>query len=192
MNRGPAHLNRTGLVLVGAVMIAVGGAGLARGAGAFGHGRSTGPVLSGAVRRYAADHDWFWPAVAAAVIVLALLGLAWLFAQGRPGRLPGLAMEPDAAGGRTRLSGKAVTDALESEVGEYVGVRTVRARLIGSSRRPELRLNVAYGQRADPAELRSRIEEEGMPRLAAALGRESVPAVVRLRLVKGDRADTLL
>ncbi|MFF0521994.1 alkaline shock response membrane anchor protein AmaP [Actinomadura nitritigenes] len=192
MNRGPAHLNRTGLVLVGTLMVAVGGAGLARGAGVFGHGRATGPVFSGTVRRYAADHDWFWPAVAAVVIVLALLGLAWLFAQGRPGRLPGLAMEPNAAGGRTRLSGKAVTDALESEVGEYPGVRTVRARLIGSSRRPELRLNVAYGRRADPAELRSRIEEEGMPRLAAALGRESVPAVVRLRLVKGERADTLL
>lgn len=192
MNRWPAPLNRTGLVLVGAVMAAAGGAGLARSAGVFGHDRATGRVFSGDVRRYAADHDWFWPAIAAAVIVLALLGLAWLFAQGRPGRLPGLAMEPDAAGGRTRLSGKAVTDALEAEVGEYPGVRTARARLIGSSRRPELRLSVAYGRRADPAELRSRIEEEGMPRMAAALGRESVPAVVRLRLVKGHRADTLL
>jgi hypothetical protein len=192
MNRRPAHLNRTGLVLVGAVMIAAGGAGLARGAGAFGHDRATGRVFSGTVRRYAADHGWFWPAVAAAVIILALLGLAWLLAQGRTGRLPGLAMEPDPSGGRTRLSGKAVTDALESEIGEYPGVRTARARLIGSSRRPELRLNVAYMRRADPAELRRRIEEEGMPRLAAALGRESVPAVVRLRLVKGDRAETLL
>jgi hypothetical protein len=192
MNRGPAHLNRTGLILTGVIMFAVGGAGLARGAGAFGDDRATGRVFSGAVRRYAADNDWFWPAIAAAVIVLALLGLAWLLAQRRPGRLPGLALEPDAAGGRTRVSGKAVTDALESEVGEYLGVRSARARLIGSSRRPELRLNVAYGQRADPAELRRRIEEEGMPRLAGALGRESVPAVVRLRLVKGDRADTLL
>ncbi|QKG25488.1 alkaline shock response membrane anchor protein AmaP [Actinomadura verrucosospora] len=190
--RRPAQLNRTGLVLVGALMVAVGGAGLARGAGVFGESRATGRVFSGAVRRYAAGHGWFWPAVAAAVIVLALLGLAWLLAQGRTGRLPGLAMEPDSAGGRTRLSGRAVTDALEAEVGEYPGVRTARARLVGSSRRPELRLNVAYLRRADPAELRRRIEEEAMPRLSAALGRESVPAVVRLRLVQGDRAETLL
>ncbi|MDL4821959.1 alkaline shock response membrane anchor protein AmaP [Actinomadura opuntiae] len=192
MNRRPAHLNRTGLVVVGALMVAAGGVGFARGLGVFGDGRATGPVFSATVRRYAADHGWFWPAVAAALIVLALLGLAWLLAQGRSGRLPGLAMEPDPSGGRTRLSGRAVTDALESEVREYPGVRTVRARLLGSSRRPELRLNVAYGRRADPADLRRRIEEEGMPRLAAALGREAVPAVVRLRLVSGDRAETVL
>ncbi|MWA03967.1 alkaline shock response membrane anchor protein AmaP [Actinomadura sp. LD22] len=191
-DRRPAHLNRTGLVLVGALMVAAGGAGLARGAGAFGGDRAGGLVFSGTVRRYAADHGWFWPAVAAAVIVLALLGLAWLLAQGRTGRLPGLAVEPDPSGGRTRVSAKAVTDALEAEVAEYPGVRTARARLIGSSRRPELRLNVTYLRRADPAELRRRIEDEGMPRLATALGRPSIPAVVRLRLVKGDRAETLL
>ncbi|MFI0367683.1 alkaline shock response membrane anchor protein AmaP [Actinomadura sp. 1N219] len=192
MDRRPAHLNRTGLTLLGAVLAAAGGAGLARGLGAFGDGRASAPVLSGEVRRFADERGWFWPALAAAAVVLALLGLAWLLAQGRSGKMAGLALEPDADAGGTRLSAKAVTGAIEDEIGEYPGVRKARARLIGSSRRPELRLNVAYGQRADAAELRRRIEEESVPRLCAALERDSVPTVVRLRLVRKEQPPTVV
>ncbi|WP_165967003.1 alkaline shock response membrane anchor protein AmaP [Actinomadura sp. 7K507] len=192
MDRRPAHLNRTGLALAGAVLAAAGGAGLARGLGAFGDGRASAPVLTGGARGFAEDNGWFWPAVAAAVVVLALLGLAWLLAQARTGRLPGLALEPDAEVGTTRLSAKAVADAVEADIGEYPGVRKVRARLIGSSRRPELRLSIAYGQHADPAELRRRVQDEAVPRLRAALERDSLPTVVRLRLVPGDRTPTVI
>lgn len=191
MDRRPAHLNRTGLVLLGAVLAAAGGAGLARGLGAFGEDRASGAVLTEA-RRFAGDHGWFWPALAALAVVLALLGLAWLFAQGRSGKLAGLSLEPDAATGRTRLSAKAVTGALEAEIEEYPGVRKVRARLIGSSGKPELRLNVAYGRLADPADLRWRIQDEAVPRLCAALERDSVPAVVRLRLVPKEQPPTVV
>ncbi|MGP4022218.1 alkaline shock response membrane anchor protein AmaP [Actinomadura sp. 3N407] len=192
MDRRPAHINRTGLTLLGAVLAAGGGAGLARGLGVFGDGRASAPVLTDQARSFADDNGWFWPAVAAAAVVLALLGLAWLLAQARTGRLPGLALEPDAEAGTTRLSAKAVTGALEAEVGEYPGVRKVRARLIGSSKRPELWLNVAYGQLADPAELRRRVQDEAVPRLRAALERDSVPTVVRLRLVPGEQSPTVI
>ncbi|TDB88596.1 alkaline shock response membrane anchor protein AmaP [Actinomadura sp. 7K534] len=192
MDRRPAHLNRTGLILVGVVLAAAGGAGLARGLGVFGDGRASAPVLTAGVRRFAEDNAWFWPAVAAAAVVLALLGIAWLLAQGRTGRLPGLALEPDAGAGTTRLSAKAVSAALEAEIGEYPGVRKVRARLIGSSGRPELRLNIAYGEHADPAELRRRVQDEAVPRLRAALERDSVPTVVRLRLVSGEQTPTVV
>ena len=191
MDRRPAHLNRTGLVLLGAVLAVAGGAGLARGLCVFGSGRASGPILTGQVRRFADGHGWFWPAVAGVAVVLALLGLAWLLAQGRSGRLGSLAMEPDAAAGRTRLAAKAVTRALEREIGDYPGVRKARARLVGSSARPELRLNVRYGLRADPADLHRRIMDEGVPRLCAALERDSVPAVVRLRLARGEQRPTV-
>lgn len=192
MDRRPARINRTGLTLLGAVLAAGGGAGLARGLGAFGDGRASSPVLTGEARRFAEDNGWFWPAVAAAAVVLALLGLAWLLAQARTGKLPGLALEPDAEAGTTRLSAKAIAGALEDEIGEYPGVRNVRARLIGSSKRPELRLNVAYGQLADPAELRRRVQDEAVPRLRTALERDSVPTVVRLRLVPGEQSPTVI
>ncbi|MEU8802835.1 alkaline shock response membrane anchor protein AmaP [Spirillospora sp. NPDC048819] len=192
MDRRPARINRTGLTLLGAVLAAAGGAGLARGLGAFGDGRASSPVLTGGARRFAEDNAWFWPAVAAAAVVLALLGLAWLLAQGRTGKLPGLALEPDAEAGTTRLSAKALAGALEAEIGEYPGVRKVRARLVGSSRRPELRLNVAYERLADPAELRRRVQDEAVPHLRAALERDSVPTVVRLRLVPGEQSPTVI
>ncbi|GAA0579054.1 alkaline shock response membrane anchor protein AmaP [Actinomadura livida] len=192
MDRRPAHLNRTGLALTGAVLTVVGGASLARGLGAFGDGRASAPVLTAGARRFAEDNAWFWPAVAAAAVLLALLGLAWLLAQGRTGRLRGLELEPDTGAGGTRLSAKAVSGALETEIGEYPGVQKVRARLIGSSSRPELRLDIAYGRQADPAELRRRVQEEAVPRLRAAVERDSVPTVVRLRLVSGERTPTVI
>ncbi|QFG24347.1 alkaline shock response membrane anchor protein AmaP [Actinomadura sp. WMMB 499] len=190
MDRHPARTNRTGLIALGVVLLGAGGVGLARGAGLFGD--ETARVLSPGVRAFAEDNAWFWPVIAAAAVLLALLGLLWLIGQLRTHRVPALSMEPDPHDGKTRLSAKAVTGALEREIEEYPGVRRVRARLLGSSRRPELRLNVTYGQRADPAELRRRIQEEGVPRLCAALERETVPTVVRLRLVPREEPTTVV
>ncbi|WP_067452833.1 alkaline shock response membrane anchor protein AmaP [Actinomadura macra] len=183
MDRRPAHLNRTGLILLGLLLAIPGAAALARGLGAFGDGRASSPVLSTRVHDYVNDQSWFWPAVAVASVVLALLGLAWLLAQGRSSRLPALTLEPKGGDGTTHLPAKAVTDALEAEIEEYPGVRSARARLLGTSRNPKLRLNVAYSRRADLSELRQRIADEALRRLCLALEREEVPAVVRLRLV---------
>ncbi|QXJ21691.1 alkaline shock response membrane anchor protein AmaP [Actinomadura graeca] len=186
MDRRPAHLNRTGLILFGLLLALPGAAALARGLGAFGDRRASSAVLSDRVRDYAGDHSWFWPAVTAAAVVLALLGLAWLLAQARSSRLHALRLEPEPREGGTRLPAKAVTDALEAEIGDYPGVRNVRARLLGTSGRPRLRLNVAYGRHADLSDLRHRITDEALRRLCTALEREEVPAVVRLRLVSDE------
>lgn len=191
MDRHVAHINRTGLVLVGLVLMAAGGAALARGLGAFGNGRASDPVLSDGVRRYADDHGWFWPSVGAAAVVLALFGLAWLFAQGRSRRLRGFSMEPDAYAGATRLSAKAVTDAVESDIEEYPGVQSARARLTGTSEWPRMSLSVAYEGHADVADLRRRIGDEAVRRLCATLERDTVPTVVRLRLVSADDRATV-
>jgi hypothetical protein len=191
MDRRPAHVNRTGLILLGIVLTAAGGAGFARGLGAFGDARASAPVL-GEARRFADDHGWFWPAVAAAAVVMALLGLAWLLMQIRSGRLRGLALEPDDEAGTTRVEAKAIAGALEAEIGEYPGVHKVRARLIGSSKRSELRLDIAYGQGADPAELRRRIQDVAIPRLCTALDRGSIPTVVRLRPLPGKQPATVI
>lgn len=192
MDRRPAHVNRTGLLLLGTVLAVAGGAGFARGVGAFGDARSSSPVLTGEARRFADENSWFWPAVAAAAVVLALLGLAWLLMQLRSGRSRGFMLEPDAEASRTRVEAGAITGALEAEIGEYPGVRTVRARLISSSKGSELRLKVAYGSAADPAELRRRIQDEAIPRLCAALERESIPTVVRLHPLSREQPATVI
>jgi len=192
MDRRPAHVNRTGLLLLGAVLAAAGGVGFARGVGAFGNARTSSPVLTGEARRFADEHGWFWPAVAAAAVVLALLGLAWLLMQLRSGRSRGITLEPTAENGATRVEAGAIAGALEAEIGEYPGVRKVRARLIGSSKGSELRLKVAYGPAADPAELRRRIQDEAIPRLCGAIERESIPTVVRLHPLSREQPATVI
>ncbi|MEO3828276.1 alkaline shock response membrane anchor protein AmaP [Actinomadura sp. B10D3] len=191
MDRRPAHVNRTGLLLLGIVLAAAGGGGLARGLGAFGDARASAPVL-GEARRFSNEHGWFWPAVAAAAVVMVLLGVAWLLQHVRSGRLRGLALEPDVEAGTTRVEARAIAGALEAEIGEYPGVHKVRAGLIGSSKRSELHLNIAYGQDADPAELRRRIQDEAIPRLCTALERGSIPTVVRLRPLPRKQPATVI
>lgn len=192
MDRRHARINRTGLLVLGAVLVAAGGLGLARGFGAFGSARASGPVLTAEARRFADGHGWFWPAVAAVAVVLALLGLSWMLAQLRSSRLRGLSLEPDIRAGATRVEAGAVTDALEGEIGEYPGVRRVRAQLIRAPKGAGLRLSIVYGQEADPAELRRRIQDEALPRLCAALERESIPTVVRLRLTPREQPATVV
>ncbi|XVQ10146.1 alkaline shock response membrane anchor protein AmaP [Spirillospora sp. CA-255316] len=189
MDRHASRLNHVCLALLGLVLLAAGVLGLARGLGAFGRDAAADPLITDAMRRYAAGQGWFWPVVAGAGAMLAVLGLAWLLAQARSERLPGLALEPDPSKGATRVSERAVTAALEEEIGEYPGVRGVRAHLLGSSARPRLTLNVAYGGQADLDALRRRIREEAVPRLRVALERDSLPAVVKLRLLseEGER-----
>ncbi|MQY06705.1 alkaline shock response membrane anchor protein AmaP [Actinomadura macrotermitis] len=185
MDRRAARINRFGLIVFGILLLAAGAAALARGLGAFGGARSRDALITGAMRDYAGGHGWFWYAVAAAGVVAALLGIVWLLAQSRTDRLPGLALEPDAADGRTRVSERAVTDALETEIEDYPGVRAAHARLVGSPDAPRLRLHVSYDRRADLQGLRRGIADQAVTRLCTALDRRSLPTVVRLQLVSG-------
>ncbi|WP_329522115.1 alkaline shock response membrane anchor protein AmaP [Spirillospora sp. NBC_01491] len=192
MDRRAARLNRIALTVLGLVLLGAGGAALARALGAWGGGRASEPLLTGQVRRFAADQGWFWPLLAAIAVVLTLFGLYWLVAQGRSHRLPGLNLAPDDADGKTRLSAGAITNVVQDEIEEYPGVNGARARLMGTADRPRLRLNVSYSHRADLAALRTRIGEEAVPRLCAALEHDSLPTVVRLRLVPAKENRTVV
>lgn len=192
MDRRAARLNRLGLTVLGLVLLAAGGLALARSLGAFGEGAAGDPVLAPGVRDFAADQGWFWPVLGAAGVVLALLGLAWLLAQGRSERLHGLTMEaggPDE--GATRLPAKVVAAAVERDVNGLPGVDKATARLLGGRDHPRLLLNVAYSSHADLASLRRHLTEEVLPRVRTALEREKLPAMVRLRLTTSPRPRTL-
>lgn len=191
MDRRAARINRTGLTLVGLLLLAGGGAALARALGTWGSGSAADPLLADSLRRYPDGQSWFWPAVAAGAVVVTLLGLAWLFAQGRTEKLPGLSLEPDRSEGSTRVASRAVTEAIEADVNALPGVRKARARLLGSQRHPRLMLTMTYGTRADLAALRGHIADEAVTRLRTALEVDSLPTVVRLRLVSGEERRSL-
>lgn len=190
MDRRASRLNHVILTLLGLALAVAGGLALARGLGAWGRSRAAEPVLTDATRGYASDHSWFWPAVAGGAVVLGLLGLYWLLAQLRSHRMRGgLAVDGGGSGGETRLSGRAVTEALENDIGAFPGVQGVKAQLTGDDTHPGVRLDISYDRRADTTALRSNLHDRAIPRMRTALGVDSIPAVVRLHLV-GAKEET--
>lgn len=183
MNPRADRGNRAVLIVIGLLLTAAGGLGLALSYGAFGDGRARQPVLTPATRDFVhRNHGWFWLAVAAAAVVLGLLALRWLLTQTGTDRVRQLPLEPDTRAGSTTLAANALTAAVSGEIESYHGVRQAGARLLHDPRRPDLILSVAVNDRADLAALRRRIEEEAITHARHAVGRDVLPVRLQLRL----------
>lgn len=176
MNR-PAGLNRTLLAIAGLLLIAAGAIPAAirfRWLPALGGDR---PVVPGA----ALPPTWALYVAAAAGIVVALAGLRWLAAQlvRKPGSRT-WRFDDGAAGSTELATGTAVAPFTE-EVRGYPGVRSATASLTGSRDHPELFAVLSLEQDGDPAAIRDRIRDDGVPRLCQALDLDSLPTRVELR-----------
>jgi hypothetical protein len=183
MTRHTAHVSRTGLVIVGLLLLLGGGVVLARGLNASSSilGSSHAPLLTHAQVRYPTQHGWVWPAAAAAAAVIALLALWWMAAQTSTKTVRRLPLEPDRIHGTTVLHADAATGAITDELESYPGIRSAGAALHGSPLAPGLRLSVTAENRADPATSRTRIETEALAHLRTALELDTIPTVLRIR-----------
>ena len=183
MKRHTAHVSRTGLVLVGLILLLGGSAVLARGLAASPSvlGSSHAHLLTHEQAQYPAQHGWVWWVVAAAAAVIALLALWWMAAQTSTKTLRRLPLEPDRIHGATVLRADAATGAITDELESYPSIRAAAATLQGSAAAPGLRLSVTAENRADPATSRARIETEALPHLRTALELDTIPTVVRIR-----------
>jgi len=183
MTRHTAHVSRTGLVIIGLILLLAGGAVLARGLNASSSvlGRSDAPLLTHSQVTYPTQHGWVWPVAAAAAAVIALLALWWMAAQTSTKTVRRLPLEPDRTQGTTVLRAGAATGAITDELKSYPSIRAADATLQGSSRTPDLRLSVTAENRADPATSRTRIETEALPHLRTALELDSIPTVLRMQ-----------
>jgi hypothetical protein len=186
---GTRRANRTVLALLGFVLLAAGAAGIAAGTGLFGDGVRTNKVIPQDTRDWVAAHDWFWLAVAAGSILIALLALRWLLAQTSTNRLRRLDVESDRSAGRTVLSGAAVTDAVAAEIGSYRGVNSASAHLLGTRGAPTLLVHATLDGRGDPAEIRTRIQTEAVAHVRQALEAPDLPVRLELRLAGASRRD---
>ncbi|RJL33188.1 alkaline shock response membrane anchor protein AmaP [Bailinhaonella thermotolerans] len=180
MNRHKSHINRTALTLVGLVLLAAGALALAKALGAF--GRRTGHLMTPAMERFAAQHQWFWWAVAAGLLVLVVLGLSWLLAQGGSDRVRGGLHLADGPDGVTRMNAGAATDAVTSELKALPGVQDAHTTLAGTPDKPYLRVNVTIDESTDVASFRTRLRNHVIARLRTALELDHLQSLVRLRL----------
>lgn len=182
MNRHTAHVSRSGLLVIGLILLLGAGAVLARGLGASASvlGSPGAPLLTHGQVSYPTRNGWVWPVVAAGSFVIALLALWWMAAQTSTRTVRRLPVEPDRLHGTTVLRADAATRAITDEIDGITSIRSSSAALQGSSVNPDLRLAVVAENRADPAVLRARIETEALPHLRTALERDTIPTVLRL------------
>jgi hypothetical protein len=183
MTRHTARVSRTGLAIIGLILLLGAGAVLARGLSASTAvmGSPDAPLLTQAQVQYPATNSWVWPVVAAGSFVIALLALWWMAAQSRTRAVGRLPLEPDRRHGTTTLRADAATGALTDELDSDPSIRGSDALLHGSATTPGLRLGVTAENRADPGLVRAGIETEALPRLRGALELEKIPTVLRLQ-----------
>lgn len=187
MNTHVNRVNRTFLALLGILLLAAGVAGLVLSLGGFGAERAGAALLPDQVRGFADQQPWFWWAVAAVCVILALLGLRWLLAQLRTERVGELDLTEDDREGLTTLNSSAVCDAAEEEIENFRGV--ARAAVSVRERKSrQVELTVDLTDYADIAEIRSHLEEQTVPHLRQAIDDADIPVEIELRLGRGRGA----
>jgi hypothetical protein len=163
------RINRFLLAAIGLVLIVGGGLVLALGMSLFGSGRADQPVIPAGVTTFIRDNPWFWWAVAALCIVVALLTLRWLIAQLHTSSLSHLNVEPDRRDGETVLEARAISDAVEHEVEAMSGVSSASMQLLGQQSSHRHKLTVLLDDRADINAVRSRLSRQTVTNLRRAL-----------------------
>jgi hypothetical protein len=140
-------------------------------------------VTNQRVRTFAADHMWFWIALAAAAILIALLALRWLAVQTRTEAIRTIRLEPDPRHGGTTLSARTLTAALRDDLGESPYLRRTQATLTGHHAHPRLALIVTLEPDADPTAVEQRIHE-ALERFRQAMENDHLMATVELRTAR--------
>ena len=181
-------VNRTVAGLLGLLLLAAGTLGLALSFGVLGD--SGAPVLPRGLRDFAQRQPWFWWAVAAGCLLLAVLGLLWLLAQLRTDRVSRMDLTTDGREGLTTVHTRALADAVEAEVGKLRGVGGASAAVLDRKGR-RVDLTVDLTEYADIGEIRRTLEERVVAHARQAVDDPDLPVDIQLRPGKarsGSRA----
>jgi hypothetical protein len=179
------HADRTNrflLALFGLIVLVAGAAGMAASTGVFGGATARQSLFANRASSFIGHHGgWFWPAVAAVCLLLALACLRWILALlASTDRVREIVIAGDADQGTTIVQPAAITDALTREISTYHGVDSARGRIIGDGRSPQIVLRVSPSPAADLHALHQRIETEALAHARQALSKPAVPIQVDL------------
>ena len=181
MSARASIVNRIVLAVLGLLLLAAGGLGLARGIGTFGARRAESPVLPEAVRTFPDGRPWFWWAVVGVLLLIAVLALGWLLAQLKMTRSTArLDQTTDAQDGYTTLHAGALTKAVEDDAIGIPGVAKASAN-VHDLQRQELSLRVDLADSADIDTVRARLENEVVAHLREAVSQPDFPVSIELR-----------
>lgn len=186
---GTVRTNRLVLALIGLLLLLAGAAVVLLGAEVFGSSRAAEPIISPATTDFVHRNGWYWPAVAVAAALVALLSLRWLVIQGHSNRLSSLPLGADGRDGRTTLPASALTGALEREVANLRGVSSARAHLSGDPESPQLSIRLSLDGRVPARELHQQIVGSVLRDARHALGTESLLTRLEFELPKSSQRD---
>ncbi|MCE0766077.1 alkaline shock response membrane anchor protein AmaP [Pseudonocardia kujensis] len=177
-----ARVDRIWLALLGFVLLAAGTLAALLGYGVFGAGRAARPLLDPLIvdALRAQQQLWRWVAIAVGV-VLVVLGLWWAVRSLRPERRPDLLLD-GSTDSTLLVTAGAVAGAVGDRAAALPGVGRARARMVGSTGTPALRLTVWVTDEADVADVCRRLETEVVAEARRALGLAHLPVAVRLEL----------
>jgi hypothetical protein len=178
--------NRTVLVLIGLVLLAVGVGGLLLSLDLIGAGTGRRPVVPDLVAGFVIGTSWLPWAAAAAAFVVALLGLWWLLAQFRVDWPTQLDLTGDRPDGTTTLAAGALTDAVEDDAASIRGVTGASASLRSQPTR-RLDLTVDLAAFADLGEVRHRLEQQTATRTRQVIDQPNLPIWIELRPTRRER-----
>jgi hypothetical protein len=179
---GADRANRVLFVLLG--LLAVGGGGWCLWLSLPRSGYADQPVLGTRLEDWVGRHEAvFWWATGGAGLLVALLALVWLLAQGRTGRVGVVRVSWDPEAGGTTVAGSALAQAVAGDADAVTDVVRARASVradadVDGGHRLVMALTV--GDRADFRTVCREVENTVLPRARQALARDALPATVQL------------
>lgn len=181
-------LNRFLLLLLGLVLAAAGGLGLAANQGAFDDLHSPARVYDDARAEVLADPDLWYAVVLGVSGLVLVLALVWLIRQfaSRPGvpHLSTVVLHADRRG-RTTFEPSRLAQAIAGDLETVDGVRKASVRILSTGREPVMRLRLDVERDADPDQLLERIKPV-LRRAAESLDASDVDARIRIDFAGRD------
>ncbi|HSL07675.1 MAG TPA: alkaline shock response membrane anchor protein AmaP [Pseudonocardiaceae bacterium] len=177
-----AGAQRTLVGLIGLLGLAAGAAALVVGFGLLGANRAVRPVLDPIALDTLRTYEPLARAVAlVAGIVLLVLGLLWAARALVPERRPNLLLDP-SPDRRLEVSASAIADALRADAETIDGVTRARARMVGTTAIPVLRLDLWLEDGTDVRDVYHNLDTGVLTRARDSLGVESLPTAIRIEL----------
>lgn len=179
--------DRSLVVVVGLVLLALGTLVALLSFGVFGAGRAGRPLLDPVVVDALRAQPLLARLVAIGVgLLLVVLGLVHATRSLRPERRPDVVLDrgPETA---IQVDARAAAEAVAGQAEGLPGVARARARVVGTDAAPAVRVTVRLLEDADVAEVCRLLDEEVLDGLRTSLGIPQLPVAVRLEL---DRTET--
>jgi hypothetical protein len=168
--------------LVGLLSLAAGAGALVVGAGLLGANRAVRPVLDPIALDTVGAHQALTRAVAiAAGVVLLVLGLLWAARALAPERRPNLLLDP-SPDHRLEVSASAIAGALRADAETIEGVTRARARMVGTTATPVLRLDLWLEDGTDVRAVYHDLNTGVLTRARDSLGVDSLTTAIRIEL----------